>query len=293
MERNARRLGFLAGWLSAAVNVVLFALKIGVGMRAGSVAMMAEAWHTLSDSLSSAVVLVGFWYTGKRGDPQHPFGHGRAEVIAAVVVSSLLGVVGLNFLRESIGSLLDPRAVRFTAFSIAVFAMSVVIKEGLAQFAIRAGKRTGSRSLIADGWHHRSDAIASALIVAGALLGGRLWWIDGALGIGVSLLILHAAFEILRDAGNALMGEAPGEEMRHRVEELVRESVPGVSDVHHVHIHRYGDHIEMTLHLRLPQDLPLRDAHTCASMVEGVLRERLGIEPTVHLEPDNSAAGES
>jgi cation diffusion facilitator family transporter len=181
MDIQKQQLGYIEGWLSTVLNTLLFGLKLWVGIRAGSVAMVADAWHTLSDTLTSIVVIFGFWIAGKPQDREHPFGHGRAEVIGAVVIGTLLAVVGFNFLVKSYHQLRNPQHVNFSLFSIVVFAISIVLKEALAQFSLWAGKKVKSQSLIADGWHHRSDAIASALIVIGALFGKTFWWIDGVL----------------------------------------------------------------------------------------------------------------
>jgi cation diffusion facilitator family transporter len=123
--------------------------------------MTADAWHTLSDTLTSVVVILGFWISSRLEDEEHPFGHGRAEVIATIIIATLLAVVGINFLKDSIQQLIVQRSASFSTVGLVVFAISVVIKEGLARFSIWAGKKTDSKSLIADGWHHRSDALAS------------------------------------------------------------------------------------------------------------------------------------
>ncbi len=285
MQDAKRRLGYLEGTLSAVLNTLLFGFKIWVGSAAGSVAMIADAWHTMSDTLTSLVVILGFWISGKPGDRRHPFGHGRAELVAAVVIGTLLGVVGVNFLRDSAVQLRERRGAEFGAAAVLVFAASVLLKEGIAQFSIRAGRRVKSQSLVADGWHHRSDALASALILVGALLQRRFWWIDGVLGIGVSLLILYAAYGILREATDTLLGECPDEETVRNVREILSRLTPEATDIHHIHIHRYGDHVEITLHVRLPPEMTVRVAHGIATGLEAGLRETLGYEATVRLEP--------
>lgn len=280
-----RRLGYFEGTLSAVLNTLLFGFKIWVGAAAGSVAMIADAWHTMSDTLTSLVVILGFWISGKPGDRKHPFGHGRAELVAAVVIGTLLGVVGLNFLRDSAVQLRDRRGAEFGAAALIVFAVSVLLKEAIARFSIRAGRRVKSQSLVADGWHHRSDALASALILAGALLQRRFWWIDGVLGIGVSLLILYAAGSIIRDAADTLLGECPDEDTVRNIREILARLTPEATDIHHIHIHRYGDHVEITLHVRMPPEMSVRQAHGIATGLEAGLRETLGWEATVHPEP--------
>ena len=157
MDAQKQQLGYLEGWLSSVVNTLLFALKLWVGMAVGSVAMIADAWHTLSDTITSAVVLAGFWVSGRPRDKDHPFGHGRAELIGAVIIATLLGLVGINFLKESYMQLREAERVHFNTFGILAFGVSVIIKEALAQFSIWAGKKVKSQALVADGWHHRSE----------------------------------------------------------------------------------------------------------------------------------------
>ncbi len=289
MDKEKRNLGFREGVISSVLNTVLFGLKFWVGTAVGSVAMIADAWHTLSDTLTSLVVILGFWISSKPGDEEHPFGHGRAELIASVIIGTLLGVVGVNFLKESWNQLRDHQAVEYSMISIIVFSISVIAKEALARYSIWAGKKVKAQSLLADGWHHRSDALASALIIVGAILGNRLWWIDGVLGIGVSLLILYAAAEVMRAAVNTLMGEKPDAELTEKVRTIVDEALPGTSKLHHIHLHTYGDQREMTLHIRLPPKMNLEDAHAITFGIEKRIREELNIETTIHPEPEHKS----
>lgn len=288
MERSKRNLGYLEGILSAILNSILFGFKLWAGMRAGSVAMMADAWHTLSDTLTSLVVILGFWLASKPGDKEHPFGHGRAELVAALIIGTMLGLVGVNFFKDSILQLRAHHSAIFGGAAILVFSVSIVLKEGIAQFSIRAGKKVNSQALIADGWHHRSDAIASALILVGALLGRYFWWIDGALGVGVAVLIIHAAYDIIKGAANPLIGEGPDEELKRKISAIVKDCAPEISDVHHLHFHRYGDHVEVTLHIRVPEDMSLKRAHGLATLAEDRIREKLSLEATIHLEPNTT-----
>lgn len=285
MPASKQKYGYLEGWLSIVLNTLLFGVKYWAGGRVGSVSMVADAWHTLSDTLTSAVVIVGFWIMAKPPDDRHPFGHARAENIAAIIIGVLLAVVGVFFGWESVQRLLEHKAVSFSLLAILVFAASVVLKEGLALFAFWAGKKAGSQAVTADGWHHRSDAIASALIVVGALAGRRLWWIDGALGVGVSLLILWAAVGIVRSSSSILLGEAPDEGLKRAVLAVVKREYPLVDDVHHLHLHRYGSTMELTLHLRLPPAMSVGQSHEIGHRIEERLRSELALEPTVHIEP--------
>ncbi len=287
MPATRQKLGYLEGWTSIVLNTLLFGVKYWAGSRIASVSMVADAWHTLSDTLTSVVVLVGFWIMAKPADDRHPFGHARAENIAAIVIGVLLAVVGALFGWESIRRLLERQAVAFSLFAILVFLASALLKEGLAQFAFWAGRKAGSQAVVADGWHHRSDAIASALIVAGAVLGRRLWWIDGALGIGVSLLIIWAAVDIVRGTSSLLLGEAPSEELNSAILDSVHKECPQVENVHHLHLHRYGHNLELTLHIRLPPTMTVGQSHEISHRIEERLRAELKLEPTVHIEPSD------
>ncbi len=283
--KQKKSLGYLEGWLSVGLNTTLFGLKFWVGSRIGSVSMVADAWHTLSDTLTSIVLIFGFWMAARPADEKHRFGHGRAESIASVVIGTLLIVVGAAFLRESIVRLINRRAVTFETFGIVIFLVSVFIKEGLAQFSFWAGRKIDSKSLLADGWHHRSDAIASALIVIGALLGKTFWWIDGVLGIGVSVLIFYATSTIIRPAASYLLGESFTRREEKQILDAACSVHPALKSLHHLHVHNYGDHIEITAHLNLPPEMSVDEAHEIATKAEVILKEQLKAEVTIHIEP--------
>ena len=277
--------GYLEGSISIIINTVLFGLKYWVGIATGSIAIVADAWHSLSDSLTSIVVILGFKISSKRSDRKHPFGHGRAELISSVIIGTLLSVVGFNFLVESVHRFIDRQAAVYSTLAIVVFIISIVLKEGMAQFSIRTGKRIDLRSLIADGWHHRSDSIASTLILVGILLGRFLWWIDSALGMTVSIFIFYAVFSILKDSISPLMGEEPDNVLKSTLKQLVAENGIEGGIIHHIHIHKYGAHTELTFHLTLPSKMTLQEAHLIANKLENKIRDCMDIEPTIHIEP--------
>ncbi|MCX8058917.1 MAG: cation diffusion facilitator family transporter [Spirochaetes bacterium] len=278
-------LGYFEGVLSIILNTILFILKIWVGIQSKSISMIADAWHTISDSLTSLVVIVGFSVAAKPKDEQHPFGHGRAEVIAAIIIGTLLAVVGFNFIVDSIKNLINKISAHFSITSIIVFVFSSIFKELLASFSIWAGKKINSKSLVADGWHHRSDAFASFIIVLAAIFGKFIWWIDGILGIIVSILILWTSFDIAKGASNLLLGEKPDESLTKRIEDIIYGVSEEISDIHHIHIHRYGDHLEITLHIRMNGIKDINYAHDIANAIEKKIREELKAETTIHIEP--------
>jgi cation diffusion facilitator family transporter len=282
---NRTRLGNIEGWLSIAGNIGLFVLKYWAGAVTGSVALIADAWHTLSDSFSSVIVLVGIQVSKKPADREHPFGHGRAELIASMIIGMLLVGIAINFFSESIDKLKSHEAVDFGAIALIAVIASILVKEGLAQYAIWAGKKTGSNSLRADGWHHRTDAISSVLILIGIFLGKYFWWIDGVLGIIVAAMIAWAAYEIIRDAVNPLMGEKPPEGLRKQLQSIGHNKLGFDPEIHHIHIHRYGDHIELTFHMNLPPHMTLQQAHNHVVKMEEAIEEELYMTATIHPDP--------
>jgi len=278
-------IGYLEGTVSIILNTLLFGLKYWVGIKTFSIAIIADAWHTLSDSLTSLVVIIGFKVSSKPADKKHPYGHGRAEIISSVIIGTLLAVVGVNFLIASIQRFINHQSASYGNLAIIVFIISVIVKEGLAQFSIRAGKKINSQSLIADGWHHRSDALVSLMVLVGIFMGGYFWWVDSIMGIIVSLVIFYTTYIILKGSISTLIGEKPSEDFEAEIRKIVTNSLSRDVKLHHFHSHKYGDNKELTFHIRLPADMRLEKAHRIAEELENKIREEMNIEATIHLEP--------
>ena len=284
-KKYKTHIGYLEGTISIILNTLLFALKYWVGIETFSIAIIADAWHTLSDSLTSLVVIIGFKISSKPADEKHPFGHGRAEIISSVIIGTLLAMVGVNFLIASIQRFINHQFASYGNLAIIVFIISVIVKEGLAQFSIRAGKRINSQSLIADGWHHRSDALVSLMILVGIFIGEYFWWVDSIMGIVVSLVIFYTTYSILKVSVSTLIGEEPSKDFETEIRKIVNNSLSRDVKLHHFHSHKYGDNKELTFHIRLPADMRLEDAHGITEEVEKKIREKMNIETTIHIEP--------
>ena len=282
--KTKKRLALAEGWLSIIGNIVLFGLKLWAGLVTGSVALMADAWHTLSDSISSAIVVFSAWVSGRPADDEHHFGHGRSDLICSVIIGVLLAFIGFEFILKALEQFRSGEAVAFGRIAVVVTVVSIVVKESMAQFAFWAARRTANPILRADGWHHRTDAFSSMIVLAGILLSSLFWWIDGLLGILVALLIFYASYEILRDSTNRLTGETPDEKMLAEISTILQD-LQIKAEPHHFHLHRYGDHVELTFHLTMAPDLTLKQAHDQAHLMETALRRQLEIEATIHMEP--------
>ncbi len=285
MQKSREFYGYLEGWLSIVTNVLLFFAKIFVGISSRSIAMMADAWHTLSDSLTSIVVIFGFKMSSKPADKEHPFGHGMIENISSIIIATMLGIVGFNFIIDSIKKFINRDSFEFNIFLVIVSIVSIVLKEAMAQFSFYLSKKINSEALKADGWHHRSDAITSVIILFGLILGKNVWWIDGVLGIVVAVFIIYTSIEIVLSTSKMILGEEVSEEKKDEIINLVKSTSNEIESVHHLHLHQYGDHKELTLHIRLPNEMTVEESHSLTQQIENKLLKEMSMNATVHVEP--------
>ena len=275
----------MEGLVSILVNTGLFGLKMWAGVVSGSIALTADAWHTLSDSLSSIIVIFGVKLSSKKPDKEHPFGHGRWEQIAAIFIGFLLALIAYDFLKDSILQFKSKEEANFGLLAIIVTIVSILIKEGLAQYAFYISKKTGNLSVKADGWHHRTDALSSIVVLIGIIFSDRFWWIDSVLGIIIAFMLFYAAYEIIRGSINKLLGEKPSEELITQIEQLVKALYKEDVYPHNYHIHNYVKIQELTFHIKVENTLNIIDAHSIATKLENAILKKYSIISTIHIEP--------
>ena len=274
----------IEGIVSVVVNILLFAFKYAVGIFSGSLSIIADAWHSLSDSISSIIVIIGGIFSKKPADKEHPFGHGRIELITSFIVGIMLIFIGYTFFAEAIKNLLSKRTANFNKAAIIAMIVSIIIKEILAQYSFWAYRKSGAKSLYADAWHHRSDSITSIIILIGILIGKNFWQSDAILSILVSIVIFIAALDVIKSSVQPLIGEYPSEEIINKIKNIADELKLNCESLHHFHIHIYGSHAEITFHIRFPKDMTVFEAHNMATVFENAIREKLSIEATIHIE---------
>jgi len=276
------------GILSVIVNAVLFAAKLWAGIITGSVALMADAWHTMSDSLTSIFVVIAAKLASKKPDKEHPFGHGRWELIASLLIAFILGMIGYEFLRDSIDRFINRESVVYGTLALVITAVSIIIKEVLAQIAFYLGRKHNNPVITADGWHHRSDSLSSVVVLAGMLVTRfitGLWWMDSVLGIFCALAIFYAAFKVMKEAITKVLGEAVTPEFIDELKLEIKKLYGSDLNLHHVHIHNYISQKELTLHIRLDNDATIKQGHDIASVIERMIKESFEMESTIHIEP--------
>ncbi len=296
-ERAIRRVT-LAG---SAVNVALVAFKLAAGVVGCSAAMVADAVHSLSDLLTDAVVLVFVHISEKPEDADHDYGHGKYETMASAIIGMVLLVVGAALCFDGLariasvaagGSLAQPGAIALVA-ALA----SIALKEWAYRFTARAGRRLGSPAVVANAWHHRSDALSSvgtAMGIGGAIALGSRWTVlDPIAAVIVSLLIIWQAVRQVRQAGDELLEKSLPDDAEGRIRRLALEE-PGVSDVHHLRTRRIGSSVAMEMHLRMDGRTPLAEAHAHATAIERRLRMEFGPHTLIslHMEPLKPAQGQ-
>lgn len=282
-------------WLSVGVNVALTVGKLAVGVLGHSAAMVADALHSLSDFATDFAVMVGMRLAGRPQDGDHPYGHGKYETLAAVLVGAVLGGVGLMIAfhaGETVFRALiaDVWPERPSLLALWVGLASVVVKEALYQVTIKVARETDNDALLANAWHHRSDALSSIGtsigVGAAALFGGHWVLLDPIAAIGVGIILLKIAWDIVRDSLDKLMERGMEPEENEHILALLH-TIPGLTEPHHLRSRRVGTVAVIELHFRVDPDMTVREGHEIATHAEHKLREAFGSDAiiTVHVEP--------
>ena len=268
------RYGVLSGVVGILLNLLLSAGKLCAGVLSASISITADAFNNLSDAGSSVVTLVGFKLAGQKADDGHPFGHGRLEYLTGLLVSLVILLVGLELGKSSIEKILHPEPVSFSVVSVIILAISILVKLWMCLFNRRLGRRIGS------------DVAATSAVLAGTLVGRMTGLaIDGWVGALVAVFILRAGWGAAKDTINPLLGQNPDPELVRNIQTTVL-SHPQVTGMHDLIIHDYGPgRSMMSFHAEVPIDSDIMEAHDVIDHIERELKDRFGIETSVHMDP--------
>ena len=280
------RYGILSGAVGIVLNLLLSAGKLFAGLMTGSISITADAFNNLSDAGSSVVTLVGFKLAGQKADDGHPFGHGRMEYLAGLLVSLMILLVGVELGRSSIGKILRPEAVDFSLVSPGTLGAPLLVKRWVGQSTRGLGRKIGSAARAPTPADSLSDAVATAAVLAGTLVNRFAHVnIDGWVGLAVAVFILRSGWGAAKDTINPLLGESPDPELVKQLRDLVL-SHPQVVGMHDLIIHDYGPGRRLcSFHAEVPQDADILDAHDAIDHIEREIKEKFGIETTVHMDP--------
>jgi len=276
------------------INLFLATGKIIAGIAGKSGAMFADGIHSLSDFVTDIIVLVFVKFSSKDLDRDHKYGHGKFETFATMLISFALLIVGLGIFWSGIkkvissihGEIIDQPGI----IALIAALVSVAFKEGLFWYTIKTGKGVDSQAVIANAWHHRSDAFSSigtALGISGAIFLGEKWRIlDPIAGIVVSFFIVKVAWELAKPSIKELLESALPEETENEISELIKH-VQGVENFHKLKTRKIGNTYAIEAHVRVDKDLSVEASHNIASEIEKLLRDKFGIQTHIgiHIEP--------
>ncbi len=278
--------GVLASIVGIFCNVFLFAVKFAVGLVLGSVSVTADAFNNLSDAGSSVIGFVGVKMAEKPADADHPFGHGRMEYIAALVVSFLVIEVGFTFLKDSVGRIRTPEAMSFSAVSVFILLLSIAVKLWLGLFNRKLGERIDSKVMKAVFTDAMGDVVTTgATILSLVFFGATGINIDGFVGAGVALVVMWAGVGIARDTLEPLIGEAIDPEEYEKIKTFV-ESYDGIEGTHDLIVHNYGPGRSMaSIHAEVPNNVDIERSHEIIDRIERDAGKNLGIFLVIHMDP--------
>lgn len=279
--------GFLCSVTGIVLNLLLFAAKMLAGFLANSVSVLADAFNNLSDAGSSLVTLFGFKAASKKADSDHPFGHGRYEYIAGLVVSVLIVVMGVEFIKSSVTKIASGvDDTRFTLVTAGILALSILVKVYIFVFNKGVGKKISSPALLATGTDALSDCIATFAIIVSALISHFSdFAADGWCGLIVSFMIIAAGLNAARETINPLLGQPPSKEFVEKVEEILM-AHDEIVGIHDLVVHDYAPgHIMISVHAEISDKSDIVEAHELIDNVEREISEKLCCEAVIHMDP--------
>ena len=278
--------GVLCGAVGIFFNILLFAGKFFAGTLSGSIAITADAFNNLSDAGSSVVTLLGFQLAGQKPDPEHPFGHGRMEYLSGLVVSMLILLMGVELGKSSLEKILHPEEVDFSPLIVGILCVSIAVKLYMFLYNKRIGKKLGSTAMEATAMDSLSDCVATTAVLAATLVGHFTGLrIDGWCGIVVACFILWSGIGAARDTLNPLLGTPPTAEFVGRIRDLVM-AHKGIIGIHDLIVHDYGPgRVMISLHAEVSASENVLELHDEIDNVETELREKLGCEAVIHMDP--------
>lgn len=284
-----RQYGVLTGVVGICFNVLLFGLKYFAGAWSGSVAMIADAFNNLSDAGSSIITMIGFQFSGREPDEEHPFGHGRYEYIAGFLVSQAILLMGLELARGSLSKILHPQPVETSFLVYLILFLSILVKGYMAVYNHRIGKKIHSTAMHATAMDSVSDMVATSVVFLSMIvLQQTTYNVDGYCGLLVAIFILYTGIQTIRETLGILLGTKPDARFVEQVYEIVlRHHL--VMGIHDLVVHDYGAGRRMiSLHLEVPGEINVYALHDIIEHIESDLDQELDCKSVIHMDPIES-----
>lgn len=281
-----QRYGVVSGVVGILCNALLCTAKIAAGLLTGAVSIVADGINNLSDGGSCVVSLLGFKMAGKPADDKHPFGHGRIEYVAGLIVSFIIVLMGVELAKTSLDKIFHPEEISFSWITPAVLGISILVKLWMCFFNRKMGDKIDSAVLRATAMDSLSDVAATSSVLAGFVIG---YWarvnLDGYLGVLVALFILYTGVSTAKGTLDLLLGEAPDPEFVKQIQQEVL-SYPEIIGVHDLIVHNYGPgHSVISLHAEVPCDVDILKIHDTIDNAERDLKKKFDCEVVIHMDP--------
>lgn len=281
-----RAYGTMCSLYGIFLNLLLFAGKYFAGVISGSVAITADAFNNLSDAGSSIITLLGFAIAGKKPDPDHPFGHGRAEYLAGLVLSGVIILMGFELAKSSFDKILHPEPISTGLLPAVILVCSILVKFYMCLYNRSVGKKINSAAMQATATDSLSDSVATTVVLLS--MGISYFFhvnIDGYAGLLVAVFIIYAGFNAAKDTVSPLLGQAPDPEFVQEVADIVT-AHPEVVGIHDLVVHDYGPgRVMVSLHAEVSGDGNIFDLHDAIDTAENELKAKLGCTATIHMDP--------
>ena len=280
------RYGMLASVVGIFCNVLLFSVKLAIGLILSSLAVTADAFTNLSDAASSIISFVGVKMAGKPADAEHPFGHGRIEYIAALIVSFLVIEVGFTFFKSSISKIMHPEEITFDPVPFIILILSILVKLWMAFFNNKLGKRIDSKVMLATAADSLGDVITtSATVISIVICHFTSINVDAIAGLIVSGIVIWSGVSIAKDTLEPLIGQRVPSELYQKITDMV-ESYEGIVGAHDLIVHNYGPNRSMaTIHAEVPNDVSIEASHEIIDRIERDAKKELNILLVIHMDP--------
>jgi len=280
------RYGMLCGAVGIFFNILLFTGKLIAGMVTKSIGITADAFNNLSDAGSATITLVGFRLSEQKADKEHPFGHGRFEYIAGLIVSMAILLMGFELAKTSIEKILHPEPIVFSFLALGMLVISILTKLYMFFYNRGIGKKIDSAAMRATAMDSFSDVTATSVVLLSMLSGKWTgWMIDGYAGLAVALFIGYTGIRAAKETVSPLLGQPPTKEFVEEIERIVL-AHDGVIGVHDLVVHDYGPGRRMiSLHAEVPADGDMIHLHDAVDNLEKLLRKECGCEAVIHMDP--------
>lgn len=278
--------GMLGGIIGIISNIVLFVIKLIIGITSSSISILADAFNNLSDCTASIITLIGFKLTNKPATKKHPFGYGRAELVSGLIVSFMVILFGFKFLSLSVDKLFNPSIVKFNSISCTILVISLTIKAWLSKFNYTIGDKINSTSLKASSLDAKGDVLTSSCVIISFIASQIINLpIDGLMGVLISIGIIYSGINLIKETISPLLGEAPSKEMVDSLTDILL-NYDEIKSIHDLIIHNYGiNKYIASVHAEMPVHLGVFNMHEIVDSAEKEVFNKLNIQLVIHMDP--------